>query len=277
MTIMRAAFSASVWLMTASLLGANPQAAFADDAVVRIGGTGIALAALQQVGASLMAAEPGIQVDVLPSMGTSGGMKALGEGAIEIAVAARTLTAAEKANGLRQAACITTAVVFASSHKAASGLTKAQLPGLYADPSPKWPDGTPLKVILRSRAGTENPYLVAEVPDMAMALDKAYKRHGMPVGPTDQDNAKLATQTSGSLAVMTLLQVRAERLDLTVLPLDGVNATVQTLADKTYPLPIHVCIMTQSDPTPATARFVAHFRSAAGKAVIESLGAALTE
>src|SRR5947207_11948488 len=104
-------------------------------ALVRIGGTGMALEALREVGASLAAAEPGIQVEVLPSMGTSGGIKAVLEGAIEIAVAARPLTAAEKSKGFGEVACVTTAVVFATSHKAASGMTTAGLPGIYADPA----------------------------------------------------------------------------------------------------------------------------------------------
>src|SRR3954453_8396381 len=250
--------------LAAVLLCAVSQSALAQDQLVRIGGTGMALAALQQIGTSLRASEPAIRVDVLPSMGSSGGMKALRERAIELAVVARPLSAAEQANGLREAACMTTGVVFASSHKAATGLTKAQLPGLYADTSPKWPDGTPLKVILRSRAGTENPYLIAAVPDMAAAFEAAFRRQGMPVGSTDQENAKLALQVSGSLALMTLLQVRAEQLDLNVLPLDGIVPTAQTLADKTYPLPIQVCMIVPADPAPAALSYVAHARSAAG-------------
>ncbi len=261
------------WLLAASLFCAVAQPARADDNVVRIGGTGMALAALEQIGTNLTAAEPDIRVQVLPSMGTSGGIKALLERAIEIAVVARSLNPDEKARGLREAACMTTAVVFASSHKSATGLTKAQLPALYTDAAPKWPDGTPLKVILRSRAGTENPYLTAAVPDMAMALDKAFKRPGMPVGSTDQENAKLALQISGSLSLMTLLQIRAERLDLTVLPLEGVMPSAGTLTDKTYPLPIRVCIVVPTEPVPAALRFAAYFRSSAGKAVVKSLGA----
>jgi phosphate transport system substrate-binding protein len=265
------------WLVAVSLLGAAPQPAFADGAVARIGGTGMALAALQQIGAGLTGADPSVRIDVMPSMGTSGGIKALLERAVEIAVVARPLNGEERAKGLREAACMTTAVVFASPHRFATGLTKAQLPGLYADPSPKWPDGTPLKVILRSRAGSENPYLAAEVPDMAVALDKAYKRHGMPVGSTDQENAKLALQISGSLAIMTLLQIRAERLDLKVLPFDGVAPSAETIANKTYPLPIRVCIVLPADPAPAAMQFVRYFRSAAGKAIVESLGAASSD
>jgi phosphate transport system substrate-binding protein len=96
----------------------------------------------------------------------------------------------------------------------------------------------------------------------------------MPVGSSDQDNAKLALQVAGSLAVTTLLQIRAEQLDLAVLPLDGVAASAKTLANKTYPLPIRVCIVVSNDAPPAAARFVAHFRSAAGQAIVESLDAA---
>ncbi len=273
----RAALTASArWLAAASLLCALPQVATAAD-IVRIGGTGMALAALQQVGASLTATDPAIAVDVLPSMGTSGGIKALLENAIEIAIAARPLNADEQAKGLREAACAATALVFASSNNTATGLTKAQLPRLYADPSPKWPDGTPLRIILRSRSGTEHPYLIAEVANLAIGFEKAFRRHGVPVGSTDQENAKLAVKVSGSLAVMTLLQIRAENLDLTVLPLDGVVPTAETLADKTYPLPIRICLVVTADPAPAPARFVAHFRSAAGATILRSLGATLVD
>jgi phosphate transport system substrate-binding protein len=183
----------------------------------------------------------------------------------------------ERSNGLAEAACMTTALVFASSHKSATGVTRAQLPGIYAEASPKWPDGTALKVILRSRAGGENPYLVAAVPAMGPALDAAYRRHGMPVGSTDQENAKLAMDVAGSLAVTTLLQVKAERLDLTVLTLDGVPATAQTLANKTYPFPLRICMVVSNEAAPPVARFIAHLRSTAGQSLIESFGATLSE
>jgi len=251
--------------------------AFADETVVRIGGTGIALAAMHQVGESLTAAEPAIRVEVLASMGTRGGIKALVQGAVDIAVVARSLKPDEKAKGVAEAACMTTALVFASSHKAALGVTRAQLPGLYADASPHWPNGMPLKVILRSRSGSENPYLAAAVPDMGPALEAAFLRPGIAVASTDQDNAKLALKIPGSLAVMTLLQLKAERLELQLLGFDGVVASAETIADKTYPFPIRICALLPGKPTPAATRFVARLRSAAGTAILASLGATPSE
>jgi phosphate transport system substrate-binding protein len=89
-----------------------------DDGVVRIGGTGMALAAMQQAGAHLNLVNSTVRVEVLPSLGTPGGLKALTEGAIDIAVVGRSLTAAEKAQGAAEATCATTPLVFASSHPA---------------------------------------------------------------------------------------------------------------------------------------------------------------
>jgi phosphate transport system substrate-binding protein len=244
-----------------------------DDGVVRLGGTGMALSAMQQAGAHLTLVDSTVRVEVLPSLGTPGGLKALSEGAIDIAVVGRSLTAAEKAHGASEATCLTTPLVFASSHPSPAGIAKADLPAIYASPAPLWPDGRPLKILLRSRAGSENAYLVAAIPGMAAALEAAYKRPGMPIATTDQENAELALRTAGSFAVMTLLQIRAERLLLRTVALDGVAATAQTAASKTYPLAASVCVVLPPKPTRATRRFAAFLTSQAGQALMQSLGA----
>jgi phosphate transport system substrate-binding protein len=245
----------------------------AADAPLRIGGTGMALAAMRQIGDSLRTAAPDIRVEVMPSLGTPGGLRALAARAIDIAVTGRTLTAEERNGGLVEAGCATTPLVFASSHPAPGGIRLADLPTLYAHPSPTWPDGVPLKVILRSRAGSENGYLVALLPAMAAALEQAYKRSGVPVATTDQENAEIAVRTAGSFAVMTLLQIRAERLDLRPVALDGVAPALATVADKTYPMSARICLVLPAAPKPSAAAFVAHVRSEAGRALIASLGA----
>jgi phosphate transport system substrate-binding protein len=253
-----------------------PKVASADVGVVRVGGTGMALAAMRQLGDSLTAFDPSLRVEVLPSLGTPGGLRALDERAIDVAVVGRPLKAEEKAKGAAEAACMNTALVFASSHPAPSGLNQADLPGVYANASPTWPDGQALKVLLRARAGSENGYLAAAMPGMAAALESAYARPGVPVATTDQDNAELALQTAGSFAIMTLLQVRSERLDLRVLALDGVAPSTDALANKTYPMPVRICVVLPADPAPEATKFVAHLRSDTGRALLERLGATVS-
>ena len=58
---------------------------------LRIGGTGVGLAAAQALGEALQRADPAVTVEVLRSLGTPGGMRALAQGAVEVAIAARPL------------------------------------------------------------------------------------------------------------------------------------------------------------------------------------------
>ncbi len=261
-------------------LGSLSGAAHAKD-VLRIGGTGMGLRAMERLGEQLSGSGADVAVRMLPSLGSSGGINALLGGAIDIALTARPITPAERDKGLAQAACMTTALVFATP-KAASpaiddAITSAQLPALFTDPRPLWADGTPMKVILRSPAGSEVPYLIGKIPAMAAAFDLAYKRAGMPIGMTDQENVDLAMKIRGSLAITTLLQIRAENIALRPLRFDGVEPTAATSVDGRYPLPLQMCLFVTEAPAPGAVRFVAHLKTQRGTALLRSFGAALSK
>ncbi|MFD2184480.1 substrate-binding domain-containing protein [Rhodoplanes azumiensis] len=240
---------------------------------VRIGGTGMALAAIREIGDAFTAAAPGTLVEVLPSLGTPGGLRALQEGAVDIAVTGRRLTDAERAKGFVEAFCLRTPLAFVSAHPAPPGIRSTDLPRIYSETSPMWPDGTPLNVILRTRAGSENGYLVAFEPKLGAALDAAYARTGVPVATTDQENADLAQRVVGSFAVMSLLQLRAEKLDLREVALDDVVPRVVSPEDRTYPLWVAICAVTKGEPSPKTTRLLSYLRSPAGIGLFRAHGA----
>jgi phosphate transport system substrate-binding protein len=241
--------------------------------IYRVGGTGMALKAMRVLSDDFSAIVPTTRLEILRSLGTSGGIRALAEGAIDIALSARERTPQESAKGVQKAACFRTAMVFASSDPSPSGIALADLPDLYRSVDRKWPDGMPIKVILRSRSGSENEYIVDANPAMAGAIEEALKRSGTPAGSTDQLNAELAMQTAGSLALMTLLQVRAEHLNLQMLPIDGNAPTLEALDDNTYPLPINICLLTMRTRPPAVSLFLGYFWSAAARDRLRTLGA----
>ena len=68
--------------------------------VVRIGGTGMGLRAMERLGEQLSGSGADVAVRMLPSLGSSGGINALLGGAIEIALTARPITPAEQNKGL---------------------------------------------------------------------------------------------------------------------------------------------------------------------------------
>ncbi|MCC6470832.1 MAG: substrate-binding domain-containing protein [Alphaproteobacteria bacterium] len=245
---------------------------------VRIGGTGMALAAMNLLAATPTANGQGrFDVLVLPSLGTAGGIKALVDREIDIAVIARPLKPEEQAKGIRAQACLVTPFVLATTHPRRQQLSLASLPRIYASDRPTWPDGTVIKIIMRSPSGSENPYITSIVPGLAEAFQIAYKQRGMPVGATDQENADLAQRAAGSLAITTLLQIRSERLKLNPIAIDGVMPSRANVASGAYPLKMPVCLVTAAEPRQDVARFIDHLRSAEGRALIESLDAAFID
>lgn len=261
-------------------LASLSEAARAKD-LLRIGGTGMGLRAMERLGEQFARSKGDIAIHVLPSLGTTGGINALLDGAIEIALAARPVTPAEQQKGLTQAACMTTALVFATSKNPSDGwdedISSARLPALYADPQPLWTDRTPMKIVLRSQAGSEVPYLIRKIPAMAAAFEQAYKRGGLPVGITDQENVDLAVKIQGSLAITTLLQIRAENLALRPLRFNGVDPTAGSAADGSYPLPLQMCLLVIGPPAPPIARFIAHMKTQNGTMLLRGFGTTLTK
>jgi phosphate transport system substrate-binding protein len=256
--------------------GLVPATAHAAD-TVRVGGTGFAIALMRTLGERVHESRPDIETVILPSLGSGGGLAALADGAIEFAVSARPLTSAEQGKGLREAACATTPLTFATSRPNGGSLALRDLAALYAEPSPRWPDGMRLKVILRDRNGAEVPYLSAHVPGMRDAFAAAFARPGIAVGATDQENAELAQRIEGSLAIITLLQIRTERLALRPMSLDGLTPSTDAIAAGAWPLPIRFCLVLPATPAPAARHMVAFFGSADGQAMLVRSGARLTD
>ena len=108
--------------VAASLMGHH--AAAADS--VRAGGTGSAIGLLSQVGAAFTA-DSGVKLEVIPSLGSTGALRALTDGKLDLAVSARPLSAEEKAAGLRQVAVLRTPFVLATSKPDPDGLKTSDL------------------------------------------------------------------------------------------------------------------------------------------------------
>lgn len=102
------------------LLGTTGWPARAEPVEMRAGGTGSATALLRRLATEFDRQRPD-RMEVIANLGTGGAIRALADGALDLAVAARPLKPEEQAQGLNVAIMLRTPFIFATSHKSPSG------------------------------------------------------------------------------------------------------------------------------------------------------------
>jgi phosphate transport system substrate-binding protein len=241
--------------------------AFAADATaetLRVAGTGSATELLKRLGA-VFKTQSGIEVEALPSLGSSGAINALADGVLDLAVSGRALKPQESAQGLSVAFTARTPFVLATSHPSPNGMTLAAIADAFQSERAAWSNGSPIRVILRPRSETDTTLLGELFPGVAAAMEKARRRPDIPVAATDQDNADMAEQTPGSLVGSTLTQIRLEKRNLRLVPIEGVEPTFENFERGIYrhAKPLH--FVAPARPAPLVERFIAFLRSPEGQ------------
>jgi phosphate transport system substrate-binding protein len=230
---------------------------------LRIGGTGAAAGMLRQVGAEFTLAS-GISIDVVSSLGSTGAIRALTDGKLDVAVSARPLNADEVAAGLRQVALLRTAFVLATSHQNQNGLKAADLPKILSEQTPVWGDGTPIRIILRPRSETDTTLLGEMFAGLDKAIEALRQRPEVPIAATDQDNVSLAERMPGSLTGTTLAQLKTEHPNLRVVPIDNVKPTLASFESGAYPFAKNLYFAVRANEAPGSRRFFEFLRSPQG-------------
>lgn len=239
---------------------------------VRLGGTGSALGTMRVLGEAYRKSNPQFMLDVVPNLGSSGGLKALERDAIQIAVTGRAVTPEEAARGLRSAEYGRTAFVLATSRRGVTGLTLAQIADIYSARVHAWPDGSPMRLVLRPATDGDSALLARFSPAVKEALAQAMNREGMVVGVTDQDSADEIVRLKGGLGTSSLALILSERRALHPVAIDGVAPTVKSLGDGSYPYSKALVVVTREKPPEAVARFLEFVRSADGRRILQETG-----
>lgn len=246
-----------------------PSSALAE--TLLIGGTGAATEALRQL-APAFESETGVRLEVVPSLGTSGANRAVADGAIGISLAGRDLRESELARGLIVAGIFRTPFGLVTSRPGPDNLALGDIAGLYGGSAPKWPDGTPVLIVLRPVDESDNQVLGSLFPGTADAIARARLRPDLTVAATDQDNADLAERTAGSLVGATLLQIESEKRDLRFVAIDGVAPSLQTYLNGTYPYGKTLYLVVAADIGPEVAAFLSFVASPATEALLRGAG-----
>jgi phosphate transport system substrate-binding protein len=234
---------------------------------LRLGGTGAATELLQRVGRAFVT-QSGIGIEVIPSLGSSGGISAAGDGVVDVTVSGRPLRADEIAKGLSAVLAVRTPYVLATSHPNPNSMTTAQIAEAFSSDKATWADGVPIRIILRPKSESDTTLIGELFPGLAAAIDKARKRPDVPVAATDQDNATMAEQTPGSLIGSTLTQLANERRNLRLVAIDGVEPTLENFERGLYRHGKTLYFIAPTRLSPAAERFIAYLRSSEGQTLL---------
>lgn len=241
-----------------------------------IGGTGNALGAMHLLAEAFMRVNPDITVTVLPSIGSSGAIKAVPKGAIDIGLSSRPLEAAETVNGARYVEYARSPTVFAVQEtNAATALTRAQVADIYAGRLTQWPDGTPIRPILRQPGDDNTRQIKALSPEVAAAVSAADDRPGLAFATTDQEANDKLEHIPGGLGVTALSLILSESRPLKALTLDGIEPTPENVVNGRYPMVKRFYWILPGTPSPSARRFIDFVAAPEGLAILERTGHAM--
>jgi phosphate transport system substrate-binding protein len=251
------------------IAGAIPCVA-ADD-ILRSGGTGSATEMLRALSGAFKRVNSSSDINVNPGLGSTGGIHAVRDGAIDFAVAARSLKPDEAAV-VDSFPFARSPFVVATSHPNPNSIRISDIARMISDPQAKWQDGSPVRVVLRPRNESDTALIASLFPGVGEALEAARKRNDVPVAVNDQENATMAETMPGSFAGMSLMQLELEKRRLRVVPIDGKSASLAALESGAYPFARDIHLVVAKAPSPSVARFVSFLRSPEGRSAIRGCG-----
>ena len=194
--------------------------------VLRIGGTGAALGSIQLLARAFEKSYPGIRVEIiLQSLGSSGGIKAVSKGAIDIGLSARPLKDEEHKMDLTLIEYARTPfILVARKDVNISGLSTEEIVKIYSAEKVTWPGGERIRLILRPVTETDTLLVKKISPELSSAVDIAFSREGRVIAMTDQECLDIIEKTPGGFGFSTLTQVLSEKRPLKILSFNGITS-----------------------------------------------------
>lgn len=266
------ALSLTAAVANAATLG-NP--GMAVTTVIRIGGSGNGLGTMRKLGEAFHQIKPNISVQIVPQIGSNLARKAVQDGALDIGIICQP-PAAEESRHLNFFRYGQAPVVFTVPlSNPLQNITRAQIIDIYAGRMNTWPNGHPIRPVLRPPTDSNTQLVKAFDAHLAQAMKDAESRLGTPVALTDQKAADKLEHITGSLGITSLSLILSERRALHPLSLDGIDPTPSQLALGRYPWGRDFYMVVSHKPHAAVIAFVNFVLSPAGRKILQQYGHAV--
>jgi len=191
-----------------------------------ITGTGSSIGSMQRMGEVFQKKHPNVTVNLPPSIGSTGAIKAVKAGRIDIGLSYRPLKPDERSMEIIEEPYGRTAFVFGvQESNPTNGLMLTEIEDIYARKRKTWPDGTPIRLILRPIGDGFTDYLENINPRFKSASEHAHSVPGVFIGTTDQEAADQIEKMPGSFGTTSASLIASEKRKIKALSVDGTAPT----------------------------------------------------
>lgn len=268
--------AALLLLTIGSVLPGVPQAQAAE--TIRINGSGSAISMLKPLISAYRRTHPDLTIVMDKPLGSSGAIKALLAGALDIAASSKPLKSEEVSRGaIANEYGKTPMVIITEKSVKKSNITTKELEDIFAGRTSKWPDGEQIRVVLRPEADIDTTILRTLSNGMSQAIDTARSHPGMIVAVTDPEASQLVSRTRGAIGASTAAGIIDDKLPLNVLSLNGVKGTTSAYANGNYPLAKDIRFITTARTHAEARKFLEFVYSPQGRSIAAKAGVLVSD
>lgn len=249
----------------------------AAEQTVRINGSGTGLEMMKPLIKEYLKSHPGVRFEMEKPLGSSGAIKAILAGALDIVVTSKPL----KQEEITQGASLkifgkTPLAIVAGRNVPVNDISTAELENIYSGVTKQWKNNKNIRVVLRPHDDIDTKILRGLSSGMDKAITKAQNQPGMLVAVTDPESNEAVLRSDSSIGASGLSGIIAGNIPLKILSLNGVMPGTKTLADGRYPLSKDLNFVTKGNLPDAAAKFLDFIYSPKGRMIASKTGVLVT-
>lgn len=217
-------------------------------------GSGVNTPVMKLLVEAFLSENKGEPIQILPSLGTSGGIKALIAGKIDFALASRALKGDELKAQLTESLYAKSILVFAANSSVPdTNLNSKDIVEIYKGVKTKWANGSNILVLMREEGDSGAELLVTKIPELKNTFRDAWKSSVWRVEYNDSAALASVVRLKNSVVWSDYSNNTLILGQTKILSYNNTVPSEKTAIDGTYPLVRDLTIV-YKDPPPARLR-----------------------
>ena len=264
---------AGAWLAAVVAAG-TAYAAEAPATRLILAGSGANLPLVRLLARSFQKSRPGVLIEVPPSIGSAGGVRAAASAAVTIGLISRPLQESEKGLGLTVRNYARTPVVIGVHHSVAEeAITSRELLDIYRGTKRSWKNGRDIVVLTREPGDSSIEVLVNLIPGFGEVYQESQRARRWTTLYRDQGMNETLGTTADAIGLSDLGALTVEGHPIKPLKLNGVAPTLKNLENGSYPLykNLYLVFVKERLP-PVAAEFISFTRSREARKIMRANG-----